>query len=200
MAVVLAMGVIRPVNATEQIGPVHPITEPDMLQEIERVLRKKERSGELARLQKEAVERSKRSVENPRPVPGLTQAERNRTFYWDPTFTAPNTIRDPEGRVIVAAGTAINPLDHVTLSKHLFFFDGRDVRQVAKALSIIKHYDGRVKPILVAGPVAELTRRWKRQVYFDQGGSLVRRLTITKVPALVSQEGRRLRIDELEVL
>lgn len=188
------------VVATEQIGPVHPIAEPDMLQEIERVLRAKEKSGELARLQKEAVERSKRSVENPTPVTGLSRVEHRRTFYWDPTFYAPKTVRDTDGNLIVAAGTPVNPLDYVTLSKHMLFFDGRDALQVAKAIALIKHYEGRVKPILVAGPVAELSRQWKRQVYFDQGGALVRKLNIVRVPSLVTQEGRKLRIDELEVM
>jgi len=49
-----------------------------------------------------------------------------------------------------------------------------------------------------------LTRQWKRQVYFDQSGHLVRRFGIKQVPALVSQEvaqevaQRRLRIDEMK--
>ena len=188
------------VVAAEQIGPVHPIAEPDMLQEIDRVLRAKERSGELARLQKEAIERSKRSVENPPPVTGLSRVEHRRTFYWDPTIYAPKTVRDTDGNVIVAAGTPVNPLDYVTLSKHLLFFDGRDPRQVAKAVALIKHYEGRVKPILVAGPVAELSRQWKQQVYFDQGGALVRKLNIVRVPSLVSQEGKKLRIDEVDLM
>jgi conjugal transfer pilus assembly protein TraW len=34
-------------------------------------------------------------------------------------------------------------------------------------------------------------------VYFDQQGSLIRRFGIRQVPALVSQEGLRLRIDEV---
>jgi len=36
-------------------------------------------------------------------------------------------------------------------------------------------------------------------VFFDQQGLLVRRLGIRQVPALVTQEGKRLRIDELKV-
>lgn len=186
-------------HAAEQIGPLHPIVEPHMLKEIERTLKEKEKTGELAKLQKEAIERSKRSIENPRPVPGIARVERARTFYWDPTIRIPQTIRDTEGNVIAEAGKTLNPLDYVNLSKHLFFFDGRDPQQVAKAKAIINHYDGRVKPILVAGPVADLSRQWKSQVYFDQGGSLVRKLGITRVPALVTQDGKKLRIDELEV-
>ncbi|MCZ2152431.1 MAG: type-F conjugative transfer system protein TraW [Bryobacterales bacterium] len=187
------------VSAAEQIGPIYPIAEPHMLQEIMRVLREKERSGELAKLQREAIARSKRSAEEPKPVEGLTRTSTARTFYWDPTVRAPKTITDPQGRVVVQAGTAVNPLDHVSMTEHLLFFDGRDQEQVAKAAEVITKYEGRVKAILVGGPVLELTRKWKFQVYFDQGGYIVRKLGIKQVPALVTQDGRRLRIDELEV-
>jgi conjugal transfer pilus assembly protein TraW len=55
-----------------------------------------------------------------------------------------------------------------------------------------------IKPILVNGGPMDLMRRWKKRVYFDQGGSMVKRLGIENVPALVTQDGKRLRIDELE--
>lgn len=186
-------------SASEQIGPSHPIVEPDMLQEIYRLLKEKEKSGEIARLQKEAVARSKHSIENPKPVQGLAQVDKPRTFYFDPTVRALQTIRDPDGNVIVAAGTSVNPLDYVSLPKHLLFFDGSSPRQVAKAQTIVSHYQGAVKPILVNGQPLEMTRQWKTQVYFDQGGTLVRKLGIQRVPSLVSQEGKKLRIDELEL-
>jgi len=95
--------------AAEQLGPVHPIVEPDMLEEIHRVLREKQKSGELARLQKEGIARSKRSIENPRPVEGLVRADRNRTFYFDPSFRVPETIKDSEGRVVAEAGKVVKP-------------------------------------------------------------------------------------------
>jgi conjugal transfer pilus assembly protein TraW len=185
--------------AAEQIGPVHRIVEPDMLQEIQRVLKEKEKSGELAKLQKEGIARSLRSIENPPAVEGLTRVEKSRTFYWDPSIRATKTIRDTQGNVVVEEGKTVNPLDVVSLPKHLLFFDGSDQAQVTKAAAIIRHYEGRVNPILVAGPVADLSRKWKSQVYFDQGGSLVRKLGITRVPSLVTQEGNKLRIDELEI-
>jgi conjugal transfer pilus assembly protein TraW len=40
-------------------------------------------------------------------------------------------------------------------------------------------------------------RAWRTPVYYDQQGVLTRRLGIQQVPALVSQEGLRLRIDEM---
>jgi conjugal transfer pilus assembly protein TraW len=40
-------------------------------------------------------------------------------------------------------------------------------------------------------------RAWKRPVFYDQGGTLIRRLGIRQVPAVVSQDGKRLRVDEV---
>ncbi|MDY0041147.1 MAG: type-F conjugative transfer system protein TraW [Desulforhabdus sp.] len=185
--------------ATEQIGPVHPIKEPDMLQEIYRVLNEKQKSGEMARLQKEAVDRAKHSIENPKAVKGLARVEKARVFYWDPTVRVPKTITDPNGNVIAEAGKTINPLDYVNLPKNMLFFDGTDPAQVKKAESLMQHYNGQMKAILVNGQPLEMSRQWKTQVYFDQGGILVRKLGLVRVPSLVSQEGKRLRIDELEV-
>lgn len=198
LAIIVAVQSVS-ARAIEQIGPLHPIVEPDMLEEIYRVLNEKEKSGFTAKVQKEAIERSKRSIENPRPVDGLLRVEKARFFYWDPTIRVPRTIRDPEGNIIAEEGKTVNPLDYVSLSKHLLFFDGRDSAQVVKANAIVKHYNGMVKPIMVAGPPLELSRQWKMQVYFDQGGALVRKLGIQRVPSLVTQEGKKLRIDELEV-
>jgi conjugal transfer pilus assembly protein TraW len=101
--------------------------------------------------------------------------------------------------VLFPAGLRKNPLDVVSLSKHLLFFDARDVRQVAKARELIARYQGRVKPILVGGSYIDLMKAWNTPVYYDQEGTLVRKLGITGVPAIVSQEGSRLRIDEVTV-
>ena len=68
-----------------------------------------------------------------------------------------------------------------------------------RAHELIASYQGKVKPILTAGSYLDLMKSWRTPVYYDQQGVLVRRFGITQVPALVSQEGMRLRIDELEV-
>ena len=106
-------------------------------------------------------------------------------------------ITDDKGNIIVPAGTSKNPLEVVSLSKHLLFFDGSDRDQVRYARTLIDHYGGKVKPILVAGSYLDLMKAWQLSVYFDQQGVLTTKFGITQVPALVSQEGLRLRIDEL---
>ena len=181
------------------IGPTYEISEPHLLQMIEQRLREKERSGELGRLEAQVRERGIATVKNPPPVTGLRATEMVRTFYFDPSLTLDRNILGPQGELLFAAGTRKNPLEVVSLSRHLLFFDARDPRQVGRARQLIALYQGRVKPILVGGSYLDLMQSWHVPVYYDQQGLLTRHLGITQVPALVSQEGLRLRIDELAV-
>ena len=179
------------------IGPTYAIEEPHLLTAIEQQLRAKQASGELARLEAEAKRRIVDTIEHPAPLPGITRTERPRSFYFDPSIVVSENITDAKGNILVPAGTRQNPLSVVSLSKHLLFFDGRDESQVDWARATIARYGGKVKPILVAGSYLALMQRWQLPVYFDQQGALTAKLGITHVPALVSQEGLQLRIDEL---
>lgn len=179
------------------IGPTYPIAEPHLLDFIRQRLLEKQRSGELKRLEDEAREQALAAIVDPPPVADLSPAETARTFYYDPSFVLDQPILGERGEVLFPAGTRKNPLEVISLSKHLLFFDARDQRQVSTARELIDRYEGRVKPILVGGSYLALMKRWRTPVYFDQQGALTRRLGIGHVPALVSQEGLRLRIDEL---
>ena len=181
------------------IGPTYPVAEKNLLDVIMARLRAKEASGELKRHEQEARDRAAYAVNNPRPVDGLRRAQAARTFYFDPTFTLQSNVVDGTGAVLFPAGTRKNPLEVVSLSKHLLFFDARDPGQVARARELIEHYQGKVKPILVGGSYLDLMKRWNKPVFYDQDGTLVRKFGIVAVPAIVSQEGQRLRIDEVPV-
>lgn len=181
------------------IGPTYPVAEKNLLDVIMARLRAKEASGELKRHEQEARDRASYAVNNPRPVDGLRRAQSARTSYFDPSFTLQSNVVDSKGALLFPAGTRKNPLEVVTLSKHLLFFDARDPGQVAKARELIEHYQGKVKPILVGGSYLDLMKRWNKPVFYDQEGALVRKFGIAAVPAIVSQEGQRLRIDEVPV-
>ena len=189
------------VHATDLgvIGPTYEISEPHLLRMIEQRLREKERTGELQRLEEEAKSRGVEAVTHPQPVAGIRTTQTARTFYMDPSFTLERNILDAQGRLLFPAGTRKNPLEIVSLSKHLLFFDARDPRQVGRARELLASYQGRVKPILTGGSYLDLMKSWRIPVYYDQQGWLTRRFGIHQVPALVSQEGQRLRIDELEI-
>jgi conjugal transfer pilus assembly protein TraW len=179
------------------IGPTYPVAEKNLLDVIMARLRAKEASGELKRHEQEARDRAAYAVNNPRQVDGLRRAQAARTFYFDPSFTLQSNVVDSTGAVLFPAGTRKNPLEVVSLSKHLLFFDARDTGQVARARELIEHYQGKVKPILVGGSYLDLMKRWNKPVFYDQDGTLVRKFGIAAVPAIVSQEGQRLRIDEV---
>ena len=201
MAAVLACMAGLSVHAEDlgTIGPTYAISETHLLAFIGQRLREKERSGELARLADQARARGIETVTHPPPVPGIKPTETARTFYFDPSFTLDRNILDAQGHLLFAAGMRKNPLEVVSLSKRLLFFDARDRRQVARARELMFADPGRVKPILTAGSYLDLMKAWRVPVYYDQQGLLTRRFGIAQVPALVSQEGARLRIDELEV-
>lgn len=179
------------------IGPTYGISEPHLLNFIEQRLREKERSGELQQLIEQAQARGIDAVKRPQPAAGLQPTVTARTFYFDPSFTLDRNITDARGQLLFAAGTRKNPLDVVSLSKHLLFFDARDRRQVTRARELMARYAGKVKPILTGGSYLDLMKVWRIPVYYDQQGTLTRRFGIRQVPALVSQEGQRLRVDEV---
>lgn len=179
------------------IGPAYAIAEPDLLVELQTKLSEKARTGELQELERAARQRIVAGIQMPPPVPGLARSAHAHTFYFDPTVVVAEPIVDAQGHVLIAAGTRTNPLDVVSLSQPLLFFDGRDAAQVRQAKALIERYAGKVKPILTGGSYLNLMRRWRISVYYDQQGALVQRLGIREVPALVSQEGKRLRIDAL---
>ncbi len=179
------------------IGPVYPIAEPSLLEVILSKLREADKTGVLARLQRETQGKVKRGIEQPAPIARITKTTKARSFYYDPSIVVPYAIADADGKVIVAPGTKVNPLDTVSLSKALLFIDARDAAQVGRARGILDERGGKVRVILTGGSYLELMRRWKRPVFFDQQGTLTDKLGIRHVPALVSQEGKRLRIDEI---
>lgn len=190
---------IIPVKAGDlgTIGPVFRIEEPDMLEWIENKVKAKVESGEYARLQQKQNDAIQRKLFDPPPLQMVSKATEPRTIYYDPTFVVDDNIKDGEGRILVPAGTTINPLDKVSMSRSLIFFDARDRSQVLFAKKYIDKMQGLVNPVLVGGKFFDLMKEWDLPVYFDQKASLIRRFGIRQVPAIVIQEGRRLRIDEI---
>ncbi|MDP2758849.1 MAG: type-F conjugative transfer system protein TraW [Sideroxyarcus sp.] len=179
------------------IGKVYQITERDLIEAMKDRLRQMEKTGELARKQTEYKNRVISGIEHPNPIPGIKTTEVANTHYYDPSMIVDRDIVTAEGKLMYPRGTKVNPLDYLGWNTYLLFVDGRDQKQLDSSKRIMDTSDKPVKLVLVAGEPLNLMRRWKKQVYYDQGGILTRRFAITQVPAMVRQEGRRLRIDEL---
>ena len=106
------------------LGETWRIAEADLLDQIEQQLVELERSGERARLDEEAKARARERLEAPEPVPGIQAARVSRTWLFDPAITVQENIVGPDGTVIAAAGTRIEPLAHRPLLQELLFIDG----------------------------------------------------------------------------
>ena len=176
-------------------GATWPVAEPDLLAQIEARLIEMERSGALARLEEEARANARRKLEEPDPLPGIAPATRERSRLWDPAITVARDIRTPDGALIAAAGTRVNPLERMTLARDLLFVDGRREAEIAWALA----HDRAAKIVLLAGRPLDLMRRHARPFFFDQGGRLAARFGLRFTPSLVEQAGSRLRITEVPV-
>ncbi|WP_419722867.1 type-F conjugative transfer system protein TraW [Sphingobium aromaticivastans] len=176
-------------------GQTFPVIEPDLLATIETRLSQAEASGELARMNAAFARRVDAKVRRPDPVAGITPAQEARSWHFDPTVRVEQDIRDPQGRLIAAAGQKINPLDFVTIAQDLVFVDGDDAQQMAWATT--RYSDVKAKIILVSGsPIEAMTNR-KRRFYFDQEGRLTGKFGIRHTPAVVSPAGKVLAVSEL---
>lgn len=178
------------------IGPTYKILERDLIEVFKDKFRAMEKTGELTSMQEDYKNKVVGGIEKPRPVAGIRPTETTRTFYLDPTYTLDRNITDEKGRVLFPVGTKVNPFDYDRMTKNLLFFDASSKAQTAFARRFIAESKIPVKPVLVGGEPLKLGREWKSQVFFDQGGSLSRRFAITRVPSVVSQDGKRLRVDE----
>ena len=181
-------------------GATWPVAETDLLEAIEARLLGMQRSGEMSRLEREARGRARRRLEEPDPVPGIVAATEERSRLLDPSVTVARDIRTPDGTLLAVAGTRVNPLERMTLSRDLVFVDGRRGAEIAWALAREAEGARPARIVLLAGRPLELMRRHRRPFHFDQGGRLAARFGIVATPSLVGQAGTLLRITEIPVV
>lgn len=177
-----------------QHGAVFPVTEDDLLATIQSKLLAMQASGALERANRQLAARTEAHVRRPPRVSDIATATETRRWTFDPTITVERELRDGQGRVVVPAGTRVNPLDTVPLRQKLVFLDGDDAAQIAWARTHTTALDAKL--ILVGGSPFDLMKAEQRRFYFDQSGTLTRHFGIRAVPALVEQAGRTLRVTE----
>ena len=177
-------------------GASWPLAEADLLTEIADRMTEMSESGEWARLESEAIKEARRSLEEPTPVAGIVPVLERRVHRFDPTITVAENLVGPNGEIIAAAGTRVNPLAHAPLTSALLFIDGHREVEVAWALAQAKT----TKIILLAGRPLELMRRHGRSFYFDLGGRLSARFGVRATPTRLVQDGRYLRLTEIPLL
>ena len=178
-------------------GETFEISEEDLLTQIKRRLTEMRESGELTRLESEFADRAKAKIRRPVPVLGITHTAEPRTWTYDPSWTSPEDIRDTEGRLVIAAGQTVNPLDAVRMRTPLLLIDGDNQAHVNWAQRESDLSPWGVKIILVNGAPFELGKTIQQPVFFDQEGLITTKFGIRAVPAKISQSGRQIRVEEV---
>ncbi|WP_425363577.1 type-F conjugative transfer system protein TraW [Candidatus Tisiphia endosymbiont of Hybos culiciformis] len=178
-------------------GTIFEVKEEGFLAMIQRKLK----LVDIEQEQRKMLEIAKNRIEEPVLVTNIKRTEKPQSFTYEPSYMVKEDIVLPNGKLLYALGTRVNPLDHMSLDKKLIFINGKDSLQIEwfkqqQSNGVIKEED---KLILIAGRPLDLQKELNREVYFDQAGILTTKFNIEQVPAIIEQEGKLLRIREVEI-
>lgn len=176
-------------------GTTYPIAETDMRVAITQRLSAMMAGGLWQTQKTRIIHRVLQHAEAPVPVSGIHETTHESVHFFDPSVKLVHDIKTAKGRVVVPAGTVINPLSTVSLPKPLIFVVGGEKNGWAR--TVVRETAGNVIIVLVRGDLQVTEKALHHRVYFDQGGELVKKFKIQQVPAIVSQEGLRLRVHEV---
>ena len=126
---------------------------------------------------------------------GLIKTQTPRQWFYDPSITVEQDIKDPKGNLIAAKGQVINPLEILSWGAPLLFLDGNDPEQIAWA----EHEHTLAKWVLIKGSPVDMEEKLKRPVYFDQAGMLTGKFGIRAVPCRISQKDKKLLVEEISI-
>jgi conjugal transfer pilus assembly protein TraW len=182
-------------------GELYAIAEPDILSVIEERSKKYDWEGAFARARS-------RAAQNLKPNFDLPTVVQDSTDYFVPTFTVPEDVTGPgpdgKGTVVLAKeGQTFRLLDHTKLQVPVIAVDATDERQVRLVQSWLRRPEYKAADVFIVGStiqspgggvaMEELVRKFNRPV-FPLFKRLGERFGIQAVPAIVEQDGDRLRI------
>ena len=183
------------------------LPDPDGREELKDAVRARQQSGELDRFWQHYRDQVLNAIRHPAALPVRT-AYAPATEYRVVSFMLPLDFVDQAGHVVAHKGEVIEPLAISPLTSRLAFIDGRDQQQVDWALR--QGAQGRVKIILTGGSAIELREKYRATpwaggngvpFYLDQRAMIINTLErfygigVRSVPALLTQQGKGLRID-----
>jgi len=191
------------------------------------MMQRKLKGVNLAEHEKKMQGLAEKRVEEPTPIQGITKATKTISHSFDPSYILDEDLFLPCGKLLYANGTRLNPLDHMEWNGKIVFIDGRDQAQITwvkdnylklKSVSnenrqelpqnlnsqnrdntLLTPTYSDAKIILMGGRPLELEREVGLPIYFDQFGELTSRFNITHVPAIVEQDGKYLKVIEVNI-
>lgn len=166
---------IASIERLEALGPVTPVTEPDILEAFKERVRKMQKTGEYDRRFNENKNRIASELERPRGIEGILKAEGLSLSLLEAAI--PEKL-PPEFRLKAQS------VPEGRFSRPLLFIDGEDEESLNAAKRFVRLIpDTRV--VLINGVPSEVSEHLERRVFFDQGGALCRLFRIQSAPALL---------------
>lgn len=176
-------------GTADRVGPVYPIIEPDWSTWLPAQMQKRLKQRPLT------VSRDHVRAAIRRQVPDLDLPEVNipRTYTVDPSVRVPRPGADPLGRAF-AAGETLNPMMYLVGFRPIVVIDGGKERHVQWAKGVLGERNAVV--LTLAGDVPAFSARLGAPVY-PAPPLLLERLSITRVPVVISQAGKLVRVEEV---
>lgn len=170
-------------------GALFPIRERSILEIIYNRLNGLEKSGKLMNLQRVFAQKAQERVKRPLAIAKLPRTDDYRFHPYNPEITARQDYKDHQGKTFYRKNQKINPLDIYSWGVPIILISGDDEDQISWAFK----QSGKI--VLTQGTPLELEKEFKRPVYFDQAGLIVKRFKITALPAKISQKDKQLLVE-----
>lgn len=175
------------------VGETRAIEEPDLLA----IMRDRAESftgGE--EIVQGAIQRAQKRIHKARA--SLPQATQDESYLVDPAITLNHDITLPDGTLVAAAGSTVNPLDYAPWSMQVVVFDATNDWQLEQALQWDAEHEERTIFITTQYPESiEDQERLadKMPAHLNLLDELVvNRMSLKAIPSLIRQEGHNVRV------
>ena len=135
-----------------QRGPIQDISEPNLMDTIAQRISEVDWDAK----KEQAIE----NVWNNVPMYPLPPATENRIIRIDPTVQAQRDIRDAQGRVLVSAGTRVNPLDIQPFNSIVIVFNPLRESELEAAKEMVKSYVAQGQKVIPVLSEIDKTEGW----------------------------------------
>lgn len=167
-------------------GTLYPIEEVDLLAYIQ----ERAKQVDQDQLNKKMREDFEHSLEVSLNVP---EAKELRTRYVDPSITVTSPVYDHKGHVVAPPGN-INPLEKIQLTNTIVVLKESQI-------GIIHEVKKSHKNLLVLLTDGNLPKAAEKigQVVYRADNRILERLGVERVPSVITQEGTKLRVEEIPI-
>ena len=170
-------------------GKLYEIEEEDMLSYVKREAREIDMKTLWENIERKLGESY---AEHSSVSLNVPSAEKERVRYIDLSVVVENPLYDHTGKMISPAGT-VNPFDHVSLSKNILVLREDQIEMMLEETG----ERGEKRILILTDGDIQRASSLAGQIVYKASPFVLKRLKIEKVPSLVTQEGKKLRVKEV---